>query len=286
MPENKNYKYLLVLIDSYSNFVLAEPLKTKSKQEVQEAVDKIIKNNNLYKITTLCGDKEAAFLALRNYWKEKNITFFVSQSDNKAFLAENAIKNIKSLLRKYMKFTDNNNWVEHFPKILEQLNNRPLSSRYNITPAQLNNPKNDPHIKKIIAKINNKKGKSEKSEKKSFKTKLSPFKVGDFVFVDLEKKSVNFSIKQEDIQRLLIRKIVKIDKNEKPFLYSVETANGNKVKKKYYASQLKKTVRLNSNLKQIEEIISVKREKSKIYYQVKTDKNKIFWVDEKYLLEK
>ena len=274
MPTYKKYKYILVMIDAYSRFVIAHSLKSKSKDEIKALMDDIILKNKLSKLTTLTGDKESAFMALRSYWKEKHIFFFPSLSDNKAFLAENAIKNLKSLLRKYLKYTDDENWPEALPKVVEQLNQRPKKTLNNLTSRVLNDPLNAPYLDKLLPP--KKEGKLNKKDRS--------LKVNDYVFVDLDRKFAQFSLKQEDIQRVAVRQIAAVDKKRKPYMFMLKTLKGVLLKKKFYASQLQKTLPTRRN-RNIEYVLDVKRKKSKVSYLVEDSNKKTFWVDEKYLIE-
>ena len=98
MPEYNNFKYFLLLIDLYSNFIYVEPLKTKSKNEVATAFETLLTTNNLYKFTSLATDAGKEFISNKDFFNDNHIALRIKRGQNKAFQAENFIRILKNTL--------------------------------------------------------------------------------------------------------------------------------------------------------------------------------------------
>jgi transposase InsO family protein len=121
---NKNYKYVLFIIDCFSKYAFAKPLKTKSALDVSKAFEKILLENPNKKPKKLQTDQDKAFLSrtFQNLLKKYNIKFFYSYSDLKAQIVERLIRTIKTKLYKY--FTANNTFkfIDVLPEIINTYN--------------------------------------------------------------------------------------------------------------------------------------------------------------------
>ena len=84
--DNDGYKYLLVVIDIFSRYGWVEPLKDKTAKEIVKAFDKIIQEGRIPK--RLCSDAAKDFTPgqFQKYVKNKNITHFVTHTENKLII--------------------------------------------------------------------------------------------------------------------------------------------------------------------------------------------------------
>ena len=95
--QNNGYKYILVAVDTLSKYMFAEPLKTKKHQEVKAAFSKIF----AFKTPTILRtDKGTEFVSdsMKRYFKSAGVHPVETDSDQKAFFAEMAIKTLKVIL--------------------------------------------------------------------------------------------------------------------------------------------------------------------------------------------
>ena len=90
MFEKGGYKFILVVVDVFSQKIWAEPLMDKSTKTVKVAFEKIFKQVNA-PVTELQSDQGTEFTGLKQYFKDKKILFRLKYGKNKASWAEHAI---------------------------------------------------------------------------------------------------------------------------------------------------------------------------------------------------
>ena len=246
MPEYEGFKYFLLLVDLYSNYVYVVPLKDKSSSSVKKGFEKIFEDNFLFKFSTLGTDAGTEFTANRDYFKSRNIELYTRRGQNKAFQAENYIRIFKSALYKYLRFKRSQNWPDALPKIVDQLNLRRQKSLGPFTSEDINSPFNDPHSRELIRR---KKAAGPSLPSSSHEEGL---KEKDYVYVNFKRELL---FKGFDTQRGAIFRIYRVDRSTTPFLYSLRELNGTKVSGHFYASELKKAPNPNSVHHEISEIL-------------------------------
>ena len=132
---NKGFKYLLVVIDILSKFLLVRPLKTKRPDEVKNAFIEIFKHR---KPTIVRTDQGTEFVnkIMSAYFKKEGITHRVTQNTKKAFFAERVIKTLKISLHKMMEENKTKTYIHDLPKAVEAYNNqrKPLTG---LPPSQI-----------------------------------------------------------------------------------------------------------------------------------------------------
>ena len=253
LPNHKKMPYALILVDQYSKYIYLEPLKKKTGPVVKDALNKIIEKNSLFKINQISCDRGTEFIAIKKYFKEKNIGFFFLEGKGKAFLAENAIKRFKRVLFQVIRNGKNVLWPDVYEKVLKQINSRPLRSLGDKSPLEINSPFDDVESKNFV--------------KEKEVTKTGPlFEVGELVFLELAK---NLGEKDYDLNRGPIVRIKDIDKSAKPYMYELETVEERKpLKRKYYGYELKYAPSLRDMPHQIEKVFNTRRKNKRREYQV------------------
>lgn len=137
--ENDGYKYILLVIDSFSRYIRVRPLKSKSAQEVLKAFKQIISELDTppYQIVTDRG-KEFHNSLFGRYAKTIGSNHFSPSSDTfKAALAERAIQSFKHILHKILTATHSLRYIDHISKIAETINGRKNRS-INTAPKDVN----------------------------------------------------------------------------------------------------------------------------------------------------
>ena len=116
---NDGYKFLLTVIDCFSKFAWAIPLKTKSAPSLLEAFKVLLSKSHPRKPNRLQTDKGKEFLnkPVQELLKENAIHHFASDSDQKAAMVERFNRTLKSRMYKY--FTANNTY--RYIDVLEDL---------------------------------------------------------------------------------------------------------------------------------------------------------------------
>ena len=126
---NQGFKYYLAVIDTFSKFGYAVPLKTKNMTEVTEAFKKILTQSSRSP-KNLQTDQGLEFFnkTFRRLTDEHNINHYHTYTDKKAAIVERWNRTIKSDL--YRKFTELNtlNWIDILQRVVEDYNTKKHST--------------------------------------------------------------------------------------------------------------------------------------------------------------
>ena len=173
---NKNYAYILVMVDDFSRVAHAFPLRSKKPDEIISALRKVFgKHSTPNKIRSdnggeFVGKKMQAFL------KSNNVHFMSTKNyDTKASFAEILIKYIKRKLVKYMYSRQSYKWYDVLPKIIDAYNHSYHSS-IKMRPADVNEQNESSLWKRLYLPPDG---------QERVKARLKPFKyaLGDMVRV-------------------------------------------------------------------------------------------------------
>ena len=128
---NRQYSYILLVIDCFTKVIYVSPMKTKSAIDCVNAFKAIFEDLPRYPVH-LVTDKGKEFLnfKLREYFIASGVNHYTipSKSDNKASIAERAIRTIKSRLQKFFFTTRKHRWIDVIQQLVENYNNTPHSS--------------------------------------------------------------------------------------------------------------------------------------------------------------
>lgn len=123
--DNNKYKYILVVIDTFSRFAFTRSLKTKTANDVLRAFKNIFQNTNRHPdhIRTDQGSEFCNSL-LNKYLKSKGINHFVTQNTEiKAHIAERFLRTLKSKITKYMYSKQSHKWFNKLQLFTKSYNN-------------------------------------------------------------------------------------------------------------------------------------------------------------------
>lgn len=168
---NRGYRYILVVINTFSKFVWALPLKSKTGEEVAKAIATIFtKPKNIPKNLQTDLGKEfynKHFTALMNKF---NINHYSSYSTLKSSIAERVIRTLKSLLYKEFSLRGNYKWLDVLPEIVNIYNHRRHSTT-GYKPVDVNTKNEKQILNDVYDRL------------KTIDPKKPKFKVGDAVRV-------------------------------------------------------------------------------------------------------
>lgn len=119
---NRNYKYILVVIDCFSKYLWVEPLKSKTGTEVAKAFAKILTDRRPKNLQTDQGT-EYFNSSFERLMKQHNINHYNTFSSKKAAMAERVIRTIKEKLYKHFSLNGEYKWLDVIPKIVSDYNN-------------------------------------------------------------------------------------------------------------------------------------------------------------------
>jgi transposase InsO family protein len=137
--ENSGFRYLLVVIDTFSRYAWVEPLKSKSGQEVVRGFREIFKSSVGRKPQKVCTDMGKEYLnkELQQFFNTNNIIHYSLASDTKASLAERFNRTLKELMWRYFTANKTRHYVDILPKLVEGYNRRKHRS-IGIAPIKVN----------------------------------------------------------------------------------------------------------------------------------------------------
>lgn len=174
---NKNYKYILTLINCFTKFAFAAPLKNKKGETVSDAMGNIIRRNNL-KMNHLQTDDGKEFFnkTFSNLMKHHKINHYSTKSDKKAAIVERFNRTLKGLMYKQFSLRGSYVWYDILSELLNLYNNR-FHRTIGMKPSEVNKA-NEGQVMKRIKKQT--KPPTEKYPPKRFsvgdKVRISKFK--------------------------------------------------------------------------------------------------------------
>lgn len=149
---NKNYKWILTIIDIYSRRAWALPLKSKGAEHVEAALKELFKTDKPEQISTDLGGefkKEVSKL-----FEKHNIKHWQYEpgSHNTLGIIERFNRTLRTMLRKYWSAFDTFQWVEILPKLIKNYNSS-YHRTIDAAPILVYNGKADPlpHDKPKVA---------------------------------------------------------------------------------------------------------------------------------------
>jgi transposase InsO family protein len=98
--ENDGYNYLLTVIDCFSKYAWAIPIRNKTAEEIIKSFDNIFKERKPLKLQTDKG-KEFINKKFQSFLKEHNIIWFSTDSEFKASIVERFNRTLKTKMWKY-----------------------------------------------------------------------------------------------------------------------------------------------------------------------------------------
>ena len=227
---NKNYRYVLVIIDNFSKFVWTVPLKNKNAITIKDSFENILtiskRKPNLFETDR---GKELYNNIFQDFLNKNDIKLYSRNSSYGAVFAERFNRTIRDLLKKTVFERGDANWFDVLPTITKQYNNR-IHSSTKLSPKDASLKKNEGVVYKNLL-----------DKRKKVKPK---FQINDLVrTADLKKTfskgdTTNWSYKIYKITEII---------NDTISSYQIDN-----LKERYNESLLKKT---NLTLKQNKDVM-------------------------------
>ena len=142
ISNNKGFRYIFIVIDNFSIYLWAIPLKNKySKTITDEFSNILIKSKR--KPLKLESDRGTEFCnsIFQNFLKSKNIQHFSRYTDKGPTKAERVIRTIRNLLKKPVFEKRNADWLSELPSVVKKYNNT-FHHSIKITPIQASKKSN------------------------------------------------------------------------------------------------------------------------------------------------
>lgn len=150
--ENKGYKYMLTLIDTFSKRGWAVPLKTKGGEEVSVALDDIVrklKKPMKYMQTDL--GKEFYNSAVSHVFKKYGIKHYSTFSKLKASVVERFNRTIKTWMWKEFSKQGSYEWLTLLKKLIKRYNSR-VHRSIGLAPSSVNEANEEEVLQRLMTK--------------------------------------------------------------------------------------------------------------------------------------
>jgi hypothetical protein len=138
--ENKNIRYLLVVIDNMTNFLYVSPLINKTQALVYIRLKKIIVHIQQlgFLVRTMSSDRGFEYRGIGiSKFLEKNFIYHqFSGTKNKSFQAERVIQTLKRQIYLYLHQNDTKKFIDILKSVVNNYNITPSNSLGGISPTQ------------------------------------------------------------------------------------------------------------------------------------------------------
>lgn len=120
---NKGYRYILVVINAFSKYVWAYPIKRKSSEAVAEAMKKLLSSIKVTpkNLQTDMG-KEFYNKEFQNLMTKFDINHYSSYSNLKSSIVERCNRTLKNMMWKQFSLQGSYKWLDLLPKIVKRYN--------------------------------------------------------------------------------------------------------------------------------------------------------------------
>lgn len=136
---NRGFRYILVVIDTFSKYVWASPVKRKTGKEVATAMLKVLQTLTPRNLQTDMG-KEFYNEAFQKLMAKFNINHYSTYSNLKASIVERCNRTLKNMMWKQFSLQGTYKWLHLLPKIVHQYNTTKHRTT-GLKPAEVNRKK-------------------------------------------------------------------------------------------------------------------------------------------------
>jgi transposase InsO family protein len=239
------------VIDCFSRYAWAIPLKNKTAKSVTEAFETLFKDGRICKKLWVDQGSEFYNKTLKKLLDKHNIILYSSLGDHKSAVVERFNRTLREKM--WLKFTANNDrkWINILPSLLKSYNETKHRS-IKMTPIEASKPENE---ELVYFNMNN---------TKAIKIVKPKLKVGDFVRISRIKGTFEKGyIPNWSRELFKVREVLET----LPVTYHIDEYDGTNIIGAFYEQELQKTEDTETYL--IEEILETKKVKGQTSHLVK-----------------
>ena len=120
ISNNKGYRYTFIVIDNFSKYLWAIPLKNKKSQTIPNEFPNILTTSKR-KPLKIESDRGSEFYnsIFQNFLKTKNIHHYSRFTDKGPSIAERVIRTVRNLLKKPVFEKGNADWLSELPSFIK-----------------------------------------------------------------------------------------------------------------------------------------------------------------------
>ena len=146
ISNNKGYRYIFVIIDNFSKYLWAIPLKNKYSQTITNEFSNILIKSKR-KPVKIEPDRGSEFYnsVFQKFLKAKNIHHYSRYTDKGPSIAERVIRTLPNLLKKPVFLAGEASWINELPSVVKQYNNT-IHHSIKMTPNQASKKSNEKSV--------------------------------------------------------------------------------------------------------------------------------------------
>ena len=143
ISNNKGFRYIFIIIDNFSKYLWAIPLKNKYSKTITDEFSNILTTSKR-KPNKIESDRGTEFYntIFQNFLKSKNIHQYSRYTDRGPSIAERVIRTVRNLLKKPVFEKGNADWLSELPYVIKQYNNT-IHHSIKMTPNQASKKSNE-----------------------------------------------------------------------------------------------------------------------------------------------
>ena len=238
---NKGYRYILVVLDVFSRYAWARPLKNKTGNEVANAFKDILRGGRGCKKLWCDRGTEFYNVSLRRVLEDSNIEIYSTHNEPKASIAERFIRTLRKKMESNYILTQTTVWYDILPQLIHEYNNA-YHRTIKTTPEKASQPENYHQVYHNLYA-----GAGESMSQK--------FYIGDKVRISLHKgmfeKGANANWSEE------IFEVSDVITYTRPITYKLKDLSGEQLEGGFYTEQLQKT---SQSIYRVDKIIRRRRQ--------------------------
>ena len=249
--ENDGYNYLLTVIDCFSKYAWAIPIKNKTPEEIIKSFDYIFKERRPIKLQTDKG-KEFKNKKFQSFLKEHNVIWFTTDSEFKASIVERFNRTLKTKMWKYFTQFGTRKWIDIVDDLVYNYNNTYHTS-IKMMPIEGSKKENETQVYKNLYT----------NEVKT--NKVNKFKVGDKVRISKYKSVFEKGyLPNWTTELFTVSKVLKTS----PVTYKIKDFNDDEVTGIFYEQELVKFDKQDQDF-EVEKILKTRIKNRKKEYFIK-----------------
>jgi hypothetical protein len=243
---NNNYRYILTVIDCFSRFAFAIPVKNKKGESIRDALKIIFKENKPEKLQT---DRGSEFLnePVQSYLKKEEISFFTAHNTKfKCAIVERFNRTLQSIMYKYFTAKGTTKYIDVLQTLVDSYNNS-VHRTLKMSPISVDERNTAQVFKNIY-------GVSSPREYIMLKNKIPKLSVGDKVRKKYELTHMDKGYYPNWTDELYT--ITKAIKGVTKPMYNIQSYDRTVLPQKLYPEEIQK---VKENLYRIESIVRPER---------------------------
>ena len=124
ISNNKNYRFIFIIIDNFSKYLWAIPLRNKYSQTITNEFSNILTTSKRKRLK-LEPDRGAEFYnsLFQNFLKSKIIQHYSRFTDKSPWISDRVIRTVRNLMKKPEFEKGKAHWLSEFSSVTKQYNN-------------------------------------------------------------------------------------------------------------------------------------------------------------------